>query len=758
MKRKQAITHSAPSSCWRRVLASALLLVAIASGAFAQKEIKILDFQIDPNDMEAQVHNPRTDNDGNLAALIKVSQNIPDLTADVGSLGLVGNIDYSHTGQTWIYVPKGVRRITLLSNEYGSADAYSFPVAIESGKVYKMKVVASGGATGGRYIQDAQEKGKFVEFIINPADATVEFNNDLIPLTNGYATKFVAFGKYQYQVSAPNYHNTAGSLLVDPSEQGNRRLEVSLKPNFGFLELKENSASKGAQVFLDNARIGQIPLSRNQIKSGTHSLRVALAMYKTYEQTITIEDGQTLTLTPELVPNFAETTLKVDANADIYVNGEKKGTREWRGPLEVGSYKVECRQENHETVSQNITISDNKEARTFTLEKPIPIVGTLRVTSNVPNAEVYLDGDKVGNTPYYSVNTLIGKHQLSVRQKGYGNYTEAIEILKGGETEKDVTLSNIIEVAIESAPDSATIFLDGNRVGFTPYRTQLNAGQHTIRLTKENYYSEEKSMNIDQGGSVQRFTLRPNFTMVNLSANKGGASFSVDNKYVSKLPVAVKHGEHKFSASRWGHYKGERTVRVDASTRDIKINMTRDMIQKNSFYLDAMYKYGNLSGVGGNLGWYIGNVNMEGNFIYYGLIDKQEVEAHYYYNPEVSGSSDYAFSATFEPKMEYGGKLGYGIRLGKRCRITPQVGARFLQMDYSGGYSLDDVGTMGTIIGTGSLRMSLVLCNGIALTGIPEYSMPITETDGYKAVKEISEDMKKWNEGLNVFAGITFFL
>jgi hypothetical protein len=36
--------------------------------------------------------------------------------------------------------------------------------------------------------------------------------------------------------------------------------------------------------------------------------------------------------------------------------------------------------------------------------------------------------------------------------------------------------------------------------------------------------------------------------------------------------------------------------------------------------------------------------------------------------------------------------------------------------------------------------------------------MPITETDGYKAVKEISEDMKKWNEGLNVFAGITFFL
>lgn len=102
MKLKQTITHSASSSCWRRALAATLLLLSITSGASAQKEIKVLDFQLDPNDMEAQVHNPRTDNDGNLAALIKVSQNIQDLTADVGSLGLVGNIDYSHTGQTWI--------------------------------------------------------------------------------------------------------------------------------------------------------------------------------------------------------------------------------------------------------------------------------------------------------------------------------------------------------------------------------------------------------------------------------------------------------------------------------------------------------------------------------------------------------------------------------------------------------------------------------------------------------------------------------
>ena len=755
--RRQKTTHDSTASSWRRVLLLATLLMAFSGGAMAQKQIKILSCDLDPNDMDAKVYFPEKDNDDNPAALIKVQQNIPDLVVKLGSLDAV-KIDNNHTGETWVYVPKGVRRITLLSNVSGNSDEFNFPTTIEPEKVYIMKVVAEGANV--RVLQDVEDKGRYVQFIVTPADATVELNNEILTINNGEGSRFMEFNRYQYRVSHPDYHPDAGTIDVDKSGNLSEalRVRVSLRPNFGFLELKNNEATKGAQVYIDNTKRGQLPLEKTQLKSGTHTLRIVMDLYKQYEQTITIEDGQTLALTPELEPNFAETTLKVDADADIYVNGQLKGRREWRGPLEVGNYKVECRQNNHETVSQSISISDNKEARVFTLEKPIPIVGTLRVESTPGSADVYLDGDKLGSTPYYSARTLIGTHQLSVRKQGYGNFTETIEIQKGSETIKQVTLTNIVEIAINSNPDSAKVYIDGNNFGTTPFRSTINAGQHTIRLTKENYYTKEQTINVEDEGKALNFTLSPNFTMVNLSANKGGASFSVDNKYVSKLPVAVKHGEHKFSASRWGHYKGERTVRVDASTRDIKINMTRDMIQKNSFYLDAMYKYGGLSGVGGNLGWYIGNVNMEGNFIYYGLIDKQEVEAHYYYNPEVSGSSDYAFSATFEPKMEYGGKLGYGIRLGKRCRITPQVGARFLQMDYSGGYSLDDVGTMGTIIGTGSLRMSLVLCNGIALTVIPEYSMPITETDGYKAVKEISEDMKKWNEGLNVFAGITFFL
>jgi hypothetical protein len=41
--------------------------------------------------------------------------------------------------------------------------------------------------------------------------------------------------------------------------------------------------------------------------------------------------------------------LKVDADAEIWVNNEKKGTRTWTGSLGKGSYKIECKQEGHET-------------------------------------------------------------------------------------------------------------------------------------------------------------------------------------------------------------------------------------------------------------------------------------------------------------------------------------------------------------------------------------------------------------------------
>lgn len=724
----------------------------VFSAVMQAQKITITGFYLAQTDQDARVSYPVTDPDGDLCALIKVQKNIRGLGADVGMKG-VSRIEDNHPGETWIYVPQGIRHIKLLHND-GNSDEYQIPVAVEKGNVYIMDISQSGG--GGRYIQEADETGKFVEFFVTPANATLEFDNDLVQIEQGHAEKFKEFGRYQWRASAPNYHTDAGYVTIDRSSSENQRVRINLKPAFGFLVLEAADNMKGALVFIDDVRSGTLPFKSNEVKSGRHTLRVALNMYKTYEQTITIEDGQTLTLKPELQPNFAETTLEVDADAEIWVNGQKKGVRKWSGPLEIGNYKVECRQANHETVSQNISISSNKESKTFTLNAPIPIYGGLRITSSPSQADVFIDGDKVGTTPFYSAKLLIGKHQVSIRKEGYGNAANEIEVTKGVTTDHEFKLTNIVEVVVTSTPDSARVFIDGTFRGHTPFRSDIGAGQHSVRVDKDGFYYQSRDVTLDGSNSTLHFTLAKNTSTVVVRTNPGNGWVTVDGKAGQRAPASyeLSHGTHKFVATRWGHYRGEKSLRVDAGVSSVLVNMTRDMIQPNSFYVDLMYKHASkLSGYGANLGFFAGNFNVEGSF--YMPLKKDDHEFSWYPTGGASDNYYVPMTTNFKPKFEFGGKMGYGIKAGKRMRLTPQIGARYLMVSDDGSAKISGV---GTLYGVGSLRISVALATGIALTVVPEYAMPITESDGFKFMKDYVEDMKKWNSGFNCFGGITFFL
>lgn len=730
------------------------LCMALPGMAWSQKKITIKNFYLEENDLDAKTGYPKLDPvNGEVCAIIKLQSGEDGFKFDLGSL--VPAAVEKKTGETWIYVPPKARHIRILHNLLGNSDQYDFGIPIESGRVYIMNILTDGTGQG-IFIQQADATGRFVEFFVTPATATLEIGGNLLTLENGYATKFMEFGQFEYLATAQNYHNLPGKLTVDRSSSENIRLRINLRPNFGFLVLQSDDEYKDAQVFIDNRSVGKLPFKSNEIPSGQHQLRIAKNMYKTYQQNIVIEDGQTLTLTPQLIANFARTTLIVDADADIYVNGQKKGTRKWSGALEVGNYKVECRQENHETVSQNISILDNKESRTFTLKAPVPIEGGLRITSNVQQGEVYIDGQKVGTTPYYNPRMLIGKHKVSIQKSGYGTAEETVEVVKGQTVDKDFKLTSSLSIRILSNPSEASVSIDGVNRGHTPLELQLNAGSHTIKLVKDGYYTEEKTENFNASKSYH-YTLSSNLAEVRVETNKWGSLY-VDGSYKGSLPATVnlKHGTHTFEGRNYSNYLGKKTVMVDGSTKKVFIDMKRDMVKKYSFYIEPMYRIGNLSAFGGNIGCFINKLNIEGSF-YLPICDEQQI-SWYYKNPP-SGSNGLMCVNSYKPKMEYGGKAGYSFKLSRWCRLTPQAGARMILIDEDkqDGYThiTDD---MYVLAATVSLRASLMLAQGIAITIVPEYQMRVKETEGYKVLKDISPEMKKWGEGFNCFAGVTFYL
>ena len=67
---------------------------------------------------------------------------------------------------------------------------------------------------------------------------------------------------------------------------------------------------------------------------------------------------------------YSQITFTVDADAEIWVDGEKKGVRSWKGNLTDGSHRIDSRLVNHESFSTTLEIDESKAGQTIALAAP----------------------------------------------------------------------------------------------------------------------------------------------------------------------------------------------------------------------------------------------------------------------------------------------------------------------------------------------------------------------------------------------------
>ena len=95
-----------------------------------------------------------------------------------------------------------------------------------------------------------------------------------------------------------------------------------------------------------------------------------------------------------------------------------------------------------------------------------------------------------------------------------------------------------------------------------------------------------------------------------------------------------------------------------------------------------------------------------------------------------------------------GGKIGYGIKLNRMFRITPQVGgAHLLITDFGDSYA--DFVTAG-------LRCEMLLSRGFGISLTPEASFAVKKGKLYEQISEVSSKVKGWSDGFNARFGLFF--
>ena len=436
------IIHNASDNMKKNLILFLFLFVWV-TGAWSQ-DLAVADFSLDETDLTANLDGTtKYDQNGEKCALIKIFTTATGLTFDVGSLGVVDIIQ--KPGEIWLYVPHGVRRVTINHSQLGMCD-YTFPISIVKARTYRMRLVAGQIQTTVRKAVTSQ----YVIFKVSPLKGSVEINGQMFDVVDGGASVRLPFGTYDYTVRAPRYNPMSGKVTVnDP--QNKHTVSVSLEPA------------------------------------------------------------------------FASVTMSVDADAEIWINDQKRGTRTFTGELSYGTYLVECRQQGHRSSQQEITLTKDNAGQQISLPKPTPIYGSIDINSTPIEADIYIDDNKIGVSPMFVQDYLIGTHTIKLSKAGHSDFSQVITVEEGQTFEVNAKLENGREVAISTA-SGAEIFIDGKNVGNTQYTGYLTFGSHTAYAILKGKRSVKKKIDIVVGNDKINIPLT---FSDNLTFTVGGVSFTM---------------------------------------------------------------------------------------------------------------------------------------------------------------------------------------------------------------------------------------
>jgi PEGA domain len=112
--------------------------------------------------------------------------------------------------------------------------------------------------------------------------------------------------------------------------------------------------------------------------------------------------------------------------------------------------------------------------------------GTLEVHSATTGAEVFVDGQKVGEAPLPAPLPFApGEHTIKVIKSGFAPYIDVFKIDRKKPAVVNVELVAVAGVLkLRASVEGARVYVDGKFVGEAPLTTELEVGARAIQVSK----------------------------------------------------------------------------------------------------------------------------------------------------------------------------------------------------------------------------------------------------------------------------------
>ena len=198
-----------------------------------------------------------------------------------------------------------------------------------------------------------------------------------------------------------------------------------------------------------------------------------------------------------------------------------------------------------------------------------PAWAEVRILSQPEGAQVHNEDELLGVTPL-DTRLLQGVQVLTLEKPLFKTATLETEIIAG----QPVVLEGIVllpadgQLVLESAPDAATVQVDGRYQGTTPVTLALSSGtEHRLQLSKPGYTDWKKTVSLDPG---QQLTLdaelQPAYGTLFITVEPADAQLRVDGKAQGKAMrrLRLTTREHRLEIYRQGYETRVLKVTPDA--------------------------------------------------------------------------------------------------------------------------------------------------------------------------------------------------
>lgn len=194
--------------------------------------ISVVDFSMDPSDLTANTAGTIVkDQNGNKCALIKIETTQTGFSFDAGALGIVKT--EQKVGEIWVYVPEGVKRLSISHPKLGSLRNYDLGQTVKRARTYLMRL-----NTGEVFSSKQSQNSQNLVFKVIPQNAMVIVDRDTLITKNGTAEIMKDFGTYDYRVEAMGYVPESGKVVAN-EEDSQKILDVKLEAEIRKAELQD---------------------------------------------------------------------------------------------------------------------------------------------------------------------------------------------------------------------------------------------------------------------------------------------------------------------------------------------------------------------------------------------------------------------------------------------------------------------------------------------------------------------------------------